>query len=186
MKPYLKPLFAAAAVLSFSTAAFAADEYTIDSAHTWVNFAVNHGGFASARGDFGDVSGTIMFDADNVTESSVSAVIKVGSIDTNNKARDGHLASPDFFNAAEFPTLTFKSTSIEKTGDNTGIITGTLTMAGMSKPVSLDTTFNQGTGDKVGFSATAEITPGDFGMAKVAGFGMGPSVHITIDVEAKK
>lgn len=185
MKTYLKPLLTVAA-MAFSTASFAADEFTIDSSHAWVNFAVNHGGFSSARGNFGEISGTIMFDQDDVTKSSVSVEISAASLDTNFDARNGHLASPDFFNAAEFPKLTFESTSIEKTGDNTGLITGDLTMIGVSKPVTLDVVFNKADGDKVGFSATAEITPGDFGMDKVAGFGMGPTVAVTIDIEAKK
>ena len=87
---------------------------------------------------------------------------------------------------AEFPALKFKSTSVEKTGENTGAITGDLTMVGVTLPVTLDVVFNKIEGNKVGFSATAEIVPGDFGMSKVAGFGMGPSIQITIDLEAAK
>lgn len=185
MKPYLSMLAIITSV-ALSSPVFAADEFTIDPTHTWVNFSVNHGGFAAARGNFGDVSGTIMFDQADVSNSSVAVEIRASSVDTNLKARDGHLASPDFFNAAEFPKLTFKSTSVEKTGENTGTITGELTMLGVSKAITLDAVFNKGEGNKIGFSATAEITPGDFGMSKVAGFGMGPTVHITIDLEAKK
>lgn len=185
MKTYLAPL-ALISMMAIATPSFAADEFTIDPVHTWVNFSVNHGGFAAARGRFGEVSGTIMFDQDDVTNSSVSVEIKASSIDTNFEARNKHLVSPDFFNVAEFPTLKFQSTSIEQTGENTGLIKGELTMAGVSQPITLDATFNKIDGDKVGFSATAKIVPGDFGMSKVAGFGMGPSVQITIDVEANK
>ncbi len=170
----------------FSSVAFSADTFTIDPAHTWVNFSVNHGGFSAARGHFSDVSGTIVFDQADVSNSSVMVEINASSIDTNHEARNVHLASPDFFNAAEFPKLTFKSTSVEKTGDNTGTITGELTMMGVSKTITLNVVFNKADGDKVGFSGTAVVTPGDFGMAKVAGFGMGPDVSITIDLEAKK
>lgn len=185
MKTYLAPL-AVLSMMAFASPSFAADEFNIDPVHSWVNFSVNHGGFAAARGHFGEISGTIVFDQDDVSNSSVSVEIKASSIDTNNKARNGHLNSPDFFNAAEFPVLTFQSTSIEKTGENTGLVTGDLSMIGVTKSVTLDVIFNKIEGSKVGFSATAEIVPGDFGMAKVAGFGMGPTVQITIDIEAKK
>lgn len=185
MKTYLASL-ALMSMITLATPSFAADEFTIDPVHSWLNFSVNHGGFAAAHGRFGDVSGTILFDQDDVTNSFVSVEIKASSIDTNHEARNGHLISPDFFNTAEFPTLTFQSTSIKQTGENTGLVTGELTMIGVSKPITLDVTFNKIEGDKVGFSATLEIVPADFGMSKVAGFGMGPSVQITIDIEAKK
>ncbi|PHR87266.1 MAG: polyisoprenoid-binding protein [Blastopirellula sp.] len=185
MKTYLA-LLAILSLMTFATPSFAADKFNIDPAHSWLNFSMNHGGFAPARGRFGDVSGTIVFDQDNVTNSSVVVEIKTSSIDTNHEARNKHLMSPDFFNAAEFPTLRFKSTSIKKTGENTGIITGDLTMVGVKNSVTLDAVFNKADGDKVGFSATAKIVPGDFGMSKVAGFGMGPAVLITIDIEAAK
>lgn len=179
-------LFAAFAALTISNAAFAADSYKIDPVHTWVNFTVSHGGWAAATGQFRSVSGEIQFDEDEVTKSSVQVQIDASSVDTNNDARDKHLSSPDFFNSAEFPKITFESTSIEKTGDNTGTITGNLSMLGVSKPVMLNATFNKADDGKVGFSAVGELTPADFGMAKVAGFGMGPNVKFTIEVEAKK
>ena len=179
-------LIIASAVLLFSNAAFAADSYKIDPVHTWVNFTVSHGGWAAASGQFRTVSGEILFDADELTKSSVKVEIDASSVDTNNQARDQHLSSPDFFNSAEFPKITFESTSIEKTGDNTGIITGDLSMLGVSKPVTLNVTFNKSDDRKVGFSAVGELTPSDFGMAKVAGFGMGPNVKFTVEVEASK
>lgn len=185
MKTFLTPL-AVLSMMTFATPGFAADEFTIDPTHSWLNFSVNHGGFAAAQGRFGEVSGTIDFDQDDVTNSSVSVEIKAASIDTNHEARNDHLRSPDFFNAVEFPSLSFQSTSIEKTGENTGLLIGDLTMIGVTQSVTLDVIFNKIEGDKAGFSATGEITPGDFGMAKVAGFGMGPSVQISIDLEATK
>ncbi|PCI04132.1 MAG: polyisoprenoid-binding protein [Hyphomicrobiales bacterium] len=179
-------LISAFAALTLSSAAFAADSYKIDPVHTWVDFKVNHGGWSAASGQFRTVSGDIVFDNDDVTKSSVTVVIDASSVDTNNGARDKHLASPDFFNSAEFPKITFESTSVTKSGDNTGEITGNLSMLGVSKPVTLSVTFNKAEGDKIGFSAVGELTPGDFGMAKVAGFGMGPNVKFTIELEAKK
>ena len=183
MKTYLAPLVILSS-LALAAPVFAAEEFTIDPAHSWLNFSVNHGGFAAAQGRFGEVSGTIEFDQDDVTQSSVSVEINASSIDTNHEARNDHLRSPDFFNTVEFPSLTFQSTSIEMTSENTGLVTGDLTMIGVTNSVTLNVTFNKIDDGKAGFSATAEITPGDFGMAKVAGFGMGPSVQISIDIEA--
>lgn len=185
MKLYFKTLLAIGA-LALSTSAFAADSYKIDPVHTWVNFTVNHGGWAAASGQFRTVSGDVVFDQDDVTKSSVKVEIAASSIDTNSEARNNHLKSPDFFNSAEFPKITFESTSIEKTGDNTGTITGNLSMIGVSKTIKLNTIFNKADDAKAGFSASGELTPSDFGMAKVAGFGMGPSVKFTIEMEAVK
>lgn len=185
MNSHIK-LFATLAAITFSGAAFAADNYKIDPTHTWVNFTVNHGGWSAASGQFRTVSGSILFDEDEVTKSSVQVEIDASSVDTNNGARDKHLSSPDFFNSAEFPKITFESTSIEKTGDNTGTVVGNLSMLGVSKPVTLTATFNKSDGNKVGFSAVGELTPADFGMNKVAGFGMGPNVKFAVELEAKK
>ncbi len=115
------------------------------------------------------------------------------SINTNQKARDDHLRSPDFFNAAEFPSMTFESTAIEKTGDKTGKITGNLTLLGVSKPVTLNAAWNAEAPYpfaeniiRTGFSATGAISPADFGMTKVVEFGMGPEVNLMIEVEADR
>ena len=125
--------------------------------------------------------------------STLSVTIDAASIDTNDEVRNEHLRSPDFFNAAEFPTLTFTATAIEVTGEKTGKITGELTMVGVTKPVTLDVTFNakaplpwDASVVKAGFTATGSINPGDWGMAKVAEFSVGPDVAITINAEAVK
>ena len=169
-----------------------AAEYTVDPNHSQANFRVDHQGFANMWGRFNDEAGVIEFDPDNLEASSVEIVIQTASVDTNHGERDEHLRSPDFFNAAEFPEMTFKSTSIEKTGDNTATMAGELTLLGVTKPVSLDVVLNKvapaswdaGT-EVVGFSATAVIDRTEFGMTYGSG-SIGDDVEIFIEVEAHR
>ena len=176
---------------SFALApALAADKYKIDPDHAWINFSIKHAPWSNAQGKFKTVKGEYLFDKEDLAKSSVSVEIDTASVDTNQGPRDDHLKSPDFFNAAEFPTMTFVSTAIEKTGEKTGKITGDLTLLGVSKPVTFDVTFNgeapypwDASVHRTGFSAALKINPGDFGMAKVAEFGMGPEVDVTLNVE---
>ncbi|MDC0739545.1 YceI family protein [Cognatishimia sp. SS12] len=182
-----------AAVTGFAAPVLAADTYMIDPAHAWVQFSTNHVGWANARGTFNAVSGEIEFDKEDVTKSSVNVVIEAASIDTNLEARDDHLRSPDFLNAEEFPTIEFVSTSIEKTGDRTGLITGDMTLVGVTKPVVLDVVWNSESplpwNDakiKTGFSATGSIDSKEFGITKMEGFGLGPVINLMIDIEALK
>ncbi|MFD1329884.1 YceI family protein [Mycoplana ramosa] len=188
--------------LSFATAiagllmtgvAFAADSYDIDPTHAWVRFETNHAGWSQAQGAFKAVSGTIAFDKEDVTKSSVEIVLEAASIDTNDEKRDTHLKSPDFLNAEEFPQITFKSTAIEKTGDKTAKVTGDLTLLGTAKPVVLDVTWNaesplpwDANTIKTGFSATGTFSGPEFGITKMTDFGLGPDITLDIDVEAVK
>lgn len=182
-----------AAAIAFGTTAMA-DTYEIDPQHAWVTFKIGHTGWSNAHGLFRTVSGKIVFDKADVTKSSVQVDIDATSISTNFAQRDSDLQSPDFLNASEFPTITFASTAVEKTGDKTGKVTGDLTIAGISKPVTLDVTWN---GEsplpwdkntvKTGFSASGAFNVVDaFGMKKAAEFGLGPTIDIDIDVEAFK
>lgn len=193
MKTRLLTTCTALAFVASAQIAAAADAYKIDPQHTWVGFAINHAGWSSAIGKFGATSGDIVFDKDDVTKSSVKAEIDAKSIDTNFADRDKDLNSPDFLNTAEFPTITFESTAIEKTGDKTGKITGNLTIIGVSKPVTLDVTWNaeqplpwDAKVLKSGFSATGIVKPADYGMGKVAEYGLGPDIKLMIEVEAFK
>jgi polyisoprenoid-binding protein YceI len=169
-----------------------AAEYTIDPAHTQANFQVDHLGFSTIWGRFDDEAGVIVFDPDNVEASSVEIVIQTASVDTNYDARDEDLRSPDFFNSAEFPEMTFKSTKVEKTGDNTGKVTGDLTFLGVTKPVTLDVEFNKvgsypwdDSTEVVGFSATTVIDRTAFGMTFMSG-AIGDQIQVDIEVEANR
>jgi len=180
---------AAAVVFSIgsSDAVHAADTYAIDKPHTQIKFSVSRGGWTNMAGWFEKFDGTIKFDEADVTKSSVEATIDTGSINTGFKRRDAHLASPDFFNAKEIPTMTFKSTKVEKTGDKTGKVTGDFTMLGVTKQVVLDVTFNRKAAHPrnkktfTGFSAVGKIKRSDFGMKYGLG-GIGDEV--TIEIEA--
>jgi polyisoprenoid-binding protein YceI len=179
--------------LLMTGAAFAADSYDIDPTHAWVRFETNHAGWSQAQGAFKAVSGTIAFDKEDVTKSTVEIVLEAASIDTNDEKRDTHLKSPDFLNAEEFPQITFKSTAIEKTGDKTAKVTGDLTLLGTAKPVVLDVTWNaesplpwDANTIKTGFSATGTFSGPEFGIAKMTDFGLGPDITLDIDVEAVK
>jgi polyisoprenoid-binding protein YceI len=183
----------AALATAVSGTAYAADTLTIDPAHVWVTFTINHAGWSSAHGIFKTVSGSIVFDKDDITKSSVTAQIDAASLDTNFDQRNSDLKSPDFLNTAEFPSITFESTAIEKTGDTTGKMTGKLMMIGATVPVTLDVTWSGVEAAfpwapdvmRTGFTATGKIAPADFGMAKVAEYGLGPDILVTIDVEAE-
>jgi polyisoprenoid-binding protein YceI len=117
--------------------AIAADEYHLDASHTSIEFSVKHMVISNVKGSFPDVSGVIVYDENDVTKSSVDVVIKVASVNTNNEKRDDHLRSADFFDAANYPDITFKSKKIEK-ADEGFVMTGILTIRGVSKEVSMN------------------------------------------------
>jgi polyisoprenoid-binding protein YceI len=190
MKLTTKLLALAAIVATFSTAASAAVEtYNIDPVHSNVGFTIRH--FVSrVPGQFTKFSGAIKVDRDNLEASSVEATIEVGSVSTNNEKRNGHLQSPDFFDVAKFPAITFKSTSWKKTGEDTYDVTGDLTIHGVTKSVVLKTTllgFSQGMmGPVVGFEATTTLNRADYGVNGPAMLGkaLGEDVPVTIEIEA--
>jgi polyisoprenoid-binding protein YceI len=149
--------------------AFAADSYTVDSNHTFPHFSINHLGFSTLQGRFDKTSGTVTLDRAAKT-GSVEISIETASISTGFVKRDDHLKSPDFFNAAEFPAITYKSTAIHFKGDTPASIEGNLTILGVTKPVTLAIdAFNCGTNpmskkDECGAGASAHIKRSDFGV----------------------
>lgn len=163
-------IVAAGTFLTVQSPAIAADAYALDKPHTQIKFSVVRGGWTRIAGMFQKFDGTIMFDEADVSKSSVEATIDTSSIFTGFAKRDAHLRSPDFFNAKEIPTMTFKSTKVEKTGAKTGKMSGMLTMLGVTKPVTLDVTFNRKAAHPrnkktfTGFSAKGSINRSDFGM----------------------
>jgi polyisoprenoid-binding protein YceI len=173
-------------------AAQAADKYALDPMHTFVVFKVTHLGYIHVVGWFTAVAGELTFDPADVTKSTLNVTIKTASIDTHFPQRNKDLMSPDFLNVAEFPEMTFKSTAIEKTGDKTGKVTGNLTLLGVTKPVTMDVTFNKiapnpfnNNTPTAGFEAHTAIKRSDFGM-KAAIPSVGDEVDISIDAEAPK
>jgi len=169
-----------------------AKTYTIDNDHTAVVFRVNHLGFSNVFGRFNDLAGAVDFDGD-WSAGKVELTIQTASIDTSVAKRDDHLRSPDFFNAAEFPTMRFESTGVKKNSDNRGTLTGNLTLLGVTKPVTLDVTFNkvgphpspQMAGVEVaGFSAKTTVKRSEFGM-KTFLPGVGDEIEIWLEVEGQ-
>jgi polyisoprenoid-binding protein YceI len=173
-----------------SSASAAVETYTIDPVHSSVGFSIRHF-FSKVPGRFTRFSGTITVDRDNLENSSVDAKIEVTSVSTDTPKRDDHLRSPDFFDVATFPAITFKSTAWKKTGDGTFDVTGDLTIHGVTKPVVLKVDllgFGPGmAGAQLsGWDATTTIKREDFGVKGPAmlGTAVGSDVAITIAVEA--
>ena len=149
----------------------AAGSYEVDARHTQVNWQVNHFGFNDYFGLFGDVTGTLDIDPANLGAAKVDVTIPIASIATSNAGLTTHLQSPDFFDAARFATARFASTSVAIDGQR-AVITGDLTMLGVTKPVELETRF-EGAGANpmnkkatVGFHATTTIKRSEWGMTK--------------------
>jgi polyisoprenoid-binding protein YceI len=151
-----------------------AGTYQLDPSHTDVLVQWTHFGFSQPSAQFGISEGTLTWNADDVSKSSVQVTIPVTAIDTFVDKLDEHLKSGDFFDAAKFPTATFKSTSVAAAGPNKFTVTGDLTIKDVTKPVTLDVTLN-GAGEHpmlkkqaIGFSATATIKRTDFGVGAYA------------------
>lgn len=165
------------------------ETYQLEKPHTQIIFSVNHLGFSHSFGKFTDYAGTIVFDRGEPEKSKVDVAIKTASLDLEDEKWNEHLKSKDFFNVEKFPDMTFKSVNILKTGDKTAKLTGDLTILGVTKPVTLDVTFNNAGKHPMkdammaGFSARGKIKRSDFGM----NYGVpmvGDDVDLIIEVEA--
>jgi len=176
--------------VSLPLAAHAGDSYTVDPAHTFPHFTINHLGFSTMHGRFDKTSGKITLDRAAKT-GSVDIAIESASVSTGFAKRDEHLKSPDFFNAAEFPSITYKSSSMKFKGDAPVSVEGTLTLLGVSKPVTLTLTeFKCGDNPmskkpECGAGATAQIKRSDFGM-KFGLPGVGDDIKLEFEIEAYK
>jgi polyisoprenoid-binding protein YceI len=139
----MRALLFAAALFAAGAARAEPVTYTLDPAHTQVAFTIERFGFNSVLGRFEDVSGEVTIDEANPANSSVRATIQVASIDTGNDTRDEHLREPRWLNVPQFPTMEFRSTRVDVTGENTARVTGDLTLLGQAHPVTLDVTLNR-------------------------------------------
>jgi polyisoprenoid-binding protein YceI len=164
--------------------------WKIDPNHTAAQFSVRHMGISTVRGAFTKVSGTAEYDPANPAKSSVEATIEAASVDTRVEMRDNDLRSPNWFDAAKFPTITFKSKSVQAAGDGKLKIVGDLTIHGVTKEVTLDVDgpsapmTDQRGNTHIGASATTKINRTDFGVGKNAA--VGEDISITIDTEMIK
>lgn len=172
---------------SIATAQAAVETYDIDPVHTWVGFTISHF-FTKVPGYFGKVKGTIMADRDNLENTTVEATIEVASITTNTKMRDDDLRSTNFFAAASFPSMTFKSKSWKNTGADMYDVAGVLTMKNVAKDVVLKVkSLGFGPGMKgasiSGWEATLTLDRRDFDITADQGM-IGNNVDVVINVEA--
>ncbi|MFZ5876360.1 MAG: YceI family protein [Nitrospirota bacterium] len=167
--------------------------FNVDLDHSIVGFDVAHMVVSRTTGRFTDFQGSVVMDPDTKEFKTIDAVIQTASVNTNNKKRDDHLRSPDFFNAAKHPTMTFKMKSYTKTGDQY-TATGDLTLLGVTKEISLTGTFNGAVADpygntRVGFTGEGTINRKDFGMQWTktmdkGGLVVGDTVKIRLEIEA--
>lgn len=163
----------AAALLAFAGSAFAAPvTYKIDPNHTNVLAQWSHFGFSNPSAHFGNADGTIVYDAENVSASSVQVSLPLSGLNSFVADFDAHLRSGDFFDAEKFPAATFKSTKVESAGKGKLKVTGNLTIKDVTKPVVLDVTLNK-SGEQpmakraaIGFDATATVSRTAFGVGK--------------------
>jgi polyisoprenoid-binding protein YceI len=191
-----KVLFIIMAVgLLMVSAASGADKYQIDPVHSSIDFAVRHMVLSNVKGNFTDFSGVIVHDTADLAKSSVSVTIAASSINTNNVTRDNHLKSPDFFDVAKFPDITFQSERIEKS-DSGYIAIGKLTMHGVIKEIALPFTVMGMVKDPtgvmhVGIEAGMTLNRQDYGISwsktlDNGGLMVGNDVKIDINIEAIK
>lgn len=166
--------------------AAAAGTFQVDSSHSSVVFSVKHAGASWFYGTFDEVSGSFTMNADDPTASTVTIEIAAGSINSRSEDRDGHLSSPDFFNSAEFPTITFQSKSIAKS--DAGLeLTGDLTMLGKTREITASAEHigdGEFRGARSGWETRFEIKRSDFGMSYGLEAGvLGDTVRVIVALE---
>ena len=169
--------------------------WSVDPAHSKVGFAVKHMGIATVRGEFTEFEGTLEI-AENLSSAKIYGTVKADSVDTNEPQRDGHLRSPDFFDAAQYPELRFESTDIEALDDEEFRITGQLTIHGVTNEIVLHADV-QGTdvdpwgNERVGLEVTGQLSRGDYDMKFNQALGSGnmlvaDKVKLALDISAVK
>jgi polyisoprenoid-binding protein YceI len=183
-------ILSAALVLSllalFTVSANAAETYKLDPAHTSVVYRVKYSGVTFVYGRFNGPTGRFVFDETSPAKSSIDMQVDANNIDTAVEKRDNHLKSPDFFNAAEHPAVTFKSTSVKKLNGDTYQVTGNLTLLGKSRKLTVDAKHTGSGKDpwgnfRRGFETSFTIKRSDFGMDFMLG-GVSDEVAITVSV----
>ena len=171
------------------------ETYMIDEEHSSANWKIRHL-FSKVSGTFSDVSGKIWIDRNNINSSKVDATINVYSIDSNHQKRDSHLLSKDFFQVEKYPFMRFLSTSVEATGRNEGVMSGKLTIHGVTRSVKLPFKIlgfgpDPWGGYRSGFEAKIMLKRSDFGInygldQKKGGSAVGDEVEVTILIEGIK
>ena len=179
---------AMAPALAFGQAA----TWNVDPSHTRAGFSVKHLVISDVKGDFDKLSGKAQVDEADLSKSSVEVTIEAASISTRDEKRDGHLKSPDFFDVARYPTITFKSTRIVAGKDGALTVTGDLTMHGVTKPVTLEGSITKAITDpwgltRRGASFTGKLDRKAWGISwsKVADVGAVAGDEVKLDIQAE-
>ncbi len=191
-----KGIVTAASLLLVLASLARAEKWEIDVAHSSVGFSVRHMVVTKTHGKFNEFTGYIDFDGENVEKGSVEITAQIASIDTDNKKRDDHLRSPEFFDAEKFPTMTFKSKKVIKGSGSEFKLEGDLTIKDVTKEVTFDCEFNGVINDpmgntRAGFSAVVKINRQDFNVKwskslDAGGLVVGDEVKINLEIEAVK
>jgi polyisoprenoid-binding protein YceI len=189
MRSFLSQAAAGVVVFIGLGAIAAADDYTVDVAHSSVSFKIEHMGLSYVHGRFNSFSGGFKIDTADPAKNSFDFAIKTQSVDTNNQGRDTHLKSPDFFNAKQYASITFKSSAV-KPVEGGYEVTGDLTLHGETKPITF--TLKGGkvindprAGARTGFYGDFAINRTDFGIAKTMKM-LGEDVQISVGIEGTK
>ena len=171
-------------------------EYKIDPAHSVIGFAIRHYEISLVRGRFKDFTGTIRYDEADISKSSVEFAAKIESIDTGVDARNGHLRTADFFDAAKYPEMTFKSTRVERGAQDQYVLHGDFTLKGVTKQISLPFTMTGAIKDaqgntRFGVAAQTKVDRRDYGITwgkpmANGGLDVGNEVMIDLQLEAMK
>ncbi|MCX4748214.1 YceI family protein [Kitasatospora sp. NBC_01287] len=169
-------------------------DYTIDTTHSRVGFSVRHAMVTNVRGEFADYHGKLHLDGSDPAASTAELVIQVGSIDTGNEQRDGHLRTGDFFAVETHPEITFRSTSADRVDADNYRLTGDLTIKGATRPVVLDLEFTGSATDpygiqRLGFEGSTTVDRTDFGLSynaalETGGVLIGEKVKLSFDISA--
>lgn len=175
----------ALAAAGLTRPAQAAEKYTLDKIHSSIHLKVQHKGAGYVFGRFDDFSGSIELDRQAPENSSIQITVQASSVNTGFEKRDQHLRSPDFLNAKQFPTITFRSTAVERTGEQTAAVTGELTLLGRTASVTAQAEHTGSQGELVGFEARFNLRRSDWGMKFMVG-PLGDEVELLILVEGKK
>lgn len=184
-------LISTAVLLAFAAAPAFAEPvaYKLDPTHTMVLAQWSHFGFSNPFANFGDVQGTLVYDAENVGNSSVQVTLPLSGLEAFTPKFNDHLRSADFFDAANFPEATFKSTKVEAAGEGKLKVTGELTIKDVTRPVVLDATLNKAAphpmskAPTIGFDATTTISRTEFGVGAYVP-NVGDAVTLRITTEA--
>lgn len=189
----MKKLFIMAVAAMLSTSLFAQTKWNVDNVHSNVKFSVPHLVISEVEGSFKKFNGSLVAAKPDLTDAKIDFTVDVNSINTDNEMRDNHLKGDDFFNAAQYPNMSFKGTSFKKISGNKYALYGNLTIRNVTKPVKFDVTFGgtakDGYGNtKAGFKATTAINRFDYGLkwntlTEAGGATVGKDITIDLKLE---